>query len=251
VFCSPSYWLFSLLAVKLLTKRVALLIHTYDGTLLKTINIDSLGKNTELSIATKDIDNDGIVEVIAGDLKGDQVAIYRVDGTEINTFTVFQDNDTRTRAGKGKSSNDKANKPDNSSKVKPDNSSKGNKPEKDNSSAKGKPEKNDSANGNKPEKDNSNQPAKGKTYGTNVAAGDIDGDGIPEIIVGTVSKTNWVQVYSLNGELKAEIRPNFSNKKGVEITVGDLDKDGADEIIIGDTAGTQVQVYKGDGTFVK
>ncbi|MFK5969021.1 MAG: FG-GAP-like repeat-containing protein, partial [Candidatus Marithrix sp.] len=232
-------------------------IYAYDGKLLNTVNIDSLGKNTELSIVTKDIDNDGIVEIIAGNLKGNQVAIYKVDGTEINTFTVFQDSDTRTRAGKGKSSNDKANKSDkgNSSNGKPekDNSSKG-KPEKDNSSKSNKPEKDNSSKGNKPEKDDDKgKPvnSKGKTYGVNVAVGDIDGDGTPEIIVGTASKTNWVQVYSLNGELKAEIRPNFSNKKGVEITVGDLDKDGVDEIIIGDTAGTQVQVYKGDGTFIK
>jgi len=285
-------------------------IYAYDGTLLKTVNINSLGKNTKLSIATADTNGDGTVEIIAGDLKGDQVAIYSVDGTEINTFTVFQDTNTRRRAvrkpgdngnacdHKGKGRPKFCDEPEPLPVEEPTPSSEPepvvteptppSKPEpvvtepkpvvteptppsepepvvtepvpvvtEPTSPSEPEPVVTEPVPvvtkptpSNKPEKPKPNKPAKPskpkKTNGVKVAAGDTNGDGVPEIIVGMASKGSTVEIYNIDGE-RQHVFATVLNKNGIEIAAGDVNKDGKDDVIVGDAKGTKVLVYDLDG----
>lgn len=110
-------------------------------------------------------------------------------------------------------------------------------------------------------------------YGANIAAGDIDGDGIAEIIVGAgpdPKNRATVKIFKGNGtptgiEFTAY---SYSNKDsdddeddegkgeiyryGVHVVAGDLDGDGIAEIITGLGPGSQnpswVKAFKSDGT---
>ncbi|HEX7259487.1 MAG TPA: peptidoglycan DD-metalloendopeptidase family protein [Candidatus Saccharimonadia bacterium] len=90
--------------------------------------------------------------------------------------------------------------------------------------------------------------------GIDVAAGDIDGDGIDEIITGTGPGAGpHVMVYKLNGTPVASFYAfNPSFKGGISVSAGDLDGDGNDEIVVGagPGAGPHVIAYKADGSTV-
>jgi len=71
--------------------------------------------------------------------------------------------------------------------------------------------------------------------GVQVAAGDIDGDGLTEIITGTrLGGGPQVRVFDWFGHLKLQFlayHPLF--RGGVNVAAGDLNGDGSDEIITG------------------
>ena len=89
--------------------------------------------------------------------------------------------------------------------------------------------------------------------GVDVAAGDVDGDGKDELIVGQFSQGQaWVKVYKVNDNktiLAEFIAFDQSFKGGVRLTAGDIDGDSQDEIIAGTGygSGPQVRVFELNG----
>lgn len=90
--------------------------------------------------------------------------------------------------------------------------------------------------------------------GANVAAGDVDGDGRDEIIVGSGSgQEAEVKVFNNLGVALLDIRPTGISKwSGVRVASGDLFGDGATEIVIAPGLGSlpEVQTFKSDGKFL-
>ena len=85
--------------------------------------------------------------------------------------------------------------------------------------------------------------------GVSVATGDIDRDGVPDIIVGA-GPGGGPHVKVFSGANGAEIRSFFAfaatNTDGVNVASGDLDRDGHDDIIVGSsTVTSQVKVFDG------
>ncbi|MEK8016232.1 MAG: FG-GAP-like repeat-containing protein, partial [Candidatus Parabeggiatoa sp.] len=85
-------------------------------------------------------------------------------------------------------------------------------------------------------------------HGAKVATGDLDGDGIPEIIVGMASNGGKVEIYTDQGEKISQFDTAF--EKGVEITAGDVNQDGIDEIIVGDANGMTIQIFDLNGELI-
>lgn len=83
--------------------------------------------------------------------------------------------------------------------------------------------------------------------GINIAVGDLDGDGIDDIIVTMASNgTPDVKVFSMEGRLKSHfLAYNKYFKGGVNVASGDLDGDGIDEIVTGAGigGGPQVRIF--------
>ncbi|MFH2105126.1 MAG: L,D-transpeptidase family protein [Parcubacteria group bacterium] len=89
--------------------------------------------------------------------------------------------------------------------------------------------------------------------GVDVATGDIDGDGIDELIVGQyMFGQAKVKVYRVDSEktvLKEFLAFDEKFKGGVRVAAGDIDGDGIDEIITGTGGGggPQVKAFEMDG----
>jgi streptogramin lyase len=94
-------------------------------------------------------------------------------------------------------------------------------------------------------------------YGVNVAVGDVDGDGIPEIITAPgpgPKNPALITVWKLNGNTLNEVSSftAFNENYGANIAAGDVDGDGKAEIIVGNGPDPKnapdVLVLKADGT---
>ncbi len=94
------------------------------------------------------------------------------------------------------------------------------------------------------------------TYGVNLAAGDIDGDGVDEVITGPGPGSVFgphVRCFQPDGALvpNAGFLAYGTNKYGVKVAAGDVDGDGFDEIITGagpgEVFGPHVRGWNWDG----
>jgi hypothetical protein len=87
--------------------------------------------------------------------------------------------------------------------------------------------------------------------GVNVACGDVDGDGIEEIITGAgVGGGPHVRIFSNRSELKGQFFAYDKNfRGGVNVACGDVDGDGIEEIITGAGVGggPQVRIFDKQG----
>jgi len=87
--------------------------------------------------------------------------------------------------------------------------------------------------------------------GSNLATGDLDGDGIDEIITGAgPSGGPHVRIFDQDGKVKGQFFAYDKNfRGGVNVAVGDLDGDGIDEIITGAGVGgdPQVNIFNSQG----
>jgi hypothetical protein len=91
------------------------------------------------------------------------------------------------------------------------------------------------------------------TDGVDVAAGDLDGDGRSEIVVGA-GTGGEVRVFDANGTLRTGFTayspaPDYTG--GVRVAVGDVDGDGVAEIVTGPTQGkpVDVSIFTADGSW--
>lgn len=74
-----------------------------------------------------------------------------------------------------------------------------------------------------------------ETTGKRVARGDLDGDGVDEIITaGGANSSGFVSVYTATGTFVVSVLPYGNNfRGGVFVAAGDVDGDGRDEVITG------------------
>jgi hypothetical protein len=89
--------------------------------------------------------------------------------------------------------------------------------------------------------------------GMTAAAGDLDGDGVPEIVTATRgdSSGTWLFAYHRNGSRVAGFPVHFESPSGYVHTfpaIGDVDGDGALEIVVVVRAGATIAVVAANGT---
>lgn len=94
------------------------------------------------------------------------------------------------------------------------------------------------------------------TFGTFVAAGDVDGNDQAEVIVGTgagATSQSVVRIFTDRGTMLASFAPFGSKQRGgVTVASGDINGDGQDEIIVAPASGRgNVRVYSYSATTKK
>lgn len=91
------------------------------------------------------------------------------------------------------------------------------------------------------------------TGGVNVAVGDVDSDGIDEIVTGTnPGSTTHVRVFEKNGQPIGGFFAYGGYYTGVNVATADMDGDGMDEIVTGTGPGStsHIKVFKLDGRLI-
>jgi len=85
-------------------------------------------------------------------------------------------------------------------------------------------------------------------YGANTAVGDVDGDGVADIVVGGGNKVPAVKGFQRDGTpISGLAFTAFSDKTGVVVATGDFDGDGKAEIVAGDALNaTSVRIFSYD-----
>ncbi|MEK7097492.1 MAG: S8 family serine peptidase [Patescibacteria group bacterium] len=87
--------------------------------------------------------------------------------------------------------------------------------------------------------------------GANIGSGDIDGDGIEEIITGAGQGGGpHIRIFDASGKVKGQFFAYASNfRGGVNVACGDIDGDGANEIITGpgQGGGPHIRIFKPTG----
>ncbi|MFC1663190.1 L,D-transpeptidase family protein [Patescibacteria group bacterium] len=80
--------------------------------------------------------------------------------------------------------------------------------------------------------------------GVNIATGDVDGDGIDEIITAPeFGGGPHIKIFRFDGKLSTQFNAfDPSMKKGFTVTSGDTDGDGKDEVIVATGLGTRTEV---------
>jgi subtilisin family serine protease len=90
--------------------------------------------------------------------------------------------------------------------------------------------------------------------GVNVASGDIDGDGLDEIVTGAgFGGGPHIRIFSNTGELEGQFFAYDENfRGGVNVASGDIDGDGLDEIVTGAGfgGGPQVRMFNERGNII-
>ncbi|MBI4135529.1 S8 family serine peptidase [Candidatus Uhrbacteria bacterium] len=93
--------------------------------------------------------------------------------------------------------------------------------------------------------------------GVQLAVGDLDGDGVSEIIAAPGKGTGYggeVRVFDARGNLKRRLQAYPSNfTGGVNVAAGDLDGDGRAEIVTApiDATSPEVRVYSAEGSWLR
>jgi hypothetical protein len=85
--------------------------------------------------------------------------------------------------------------------------------------------------------------------GRDIAMGDLDGDGVKEIIVSLTGGANELGIFSPAG-LQLERFPAFSGTGGLYVETADLDGDGSAEILALRRNGTAMKIYRYEGDTV-
>jgi len=91
------------------------------------------------------------------------------------------------------------------------------------------------------------------THGIFVGVGDLDGDGVDEILTSPDAGGNGeVRWFELNSEQDGFVKPFGNSSASLRVAAGDVDGDGRDELIVGTGPGGRptVLLFDGNGTFL-
>jgi len=91
------------------------------------------------------------------------------------------------------------------------------------------------------------------THGIFVGVGDLDSDGVAEILTSPDAGGNGeVRWFNLQGEQNGFIKPVGASAISLRVAAGDINNDGSDEIIVGSGSGSNpmVWLFDGGGTFI-